>query len=29
MNEALASGLLSQTGYDKIAYQNAERLLGV
>lgn len=29
MNEALASGLLSQEGYDKIAYQNAVKLLGL
>lgn len=28
MNEALASGLLSQEGYDKIAYKNAVELLG-
>ncbi len=29
MREALASGLLSQTAYEKICYKNAEKLLGL
>ncbi|MDH7567979.1 MAG: amidohydrolase family protein [Armatimonadota bacterium] len=29
MNEALASGILSKAAYDKICYQNAQKLLGL
>lgn len=29
MREALASGLLSKTAYEKICHKNAERLLGL